>query len=106
MEALLEKRKAIKKGEKPINSDNTTNSKIMNSMIDNINKYSFGYVGTIIAIIYNSVTKRGIFGSIVELVKLLFFFVDKAQYYPKLFLNNIFGFVTKPLERITKKTSK
>ena len=105
MEALLEKRKAIKNGEKPVESK-STNNKTMNTVIDTINSYSFGYVGTIIAIIYNSILEHGIIGSIFQLFKSAFFFVDKSQYYPKIALNNIFGFVSEPLERVTKKTSK
>ena len=35
-----------------------------------------------------------------ELIKSAFFFVDESQKYPKKILNNIFGFVSQPLERI------
>lgn len=106
MEALLEKRKAINNGETPVKSTTTTKSDNLNKVIDTLNYYSFGYVGTIVAIIYNSILKHGIIGSIYQIIKSAFFFVDKTQYYPNIVLNNIFGFVSKPLERLTKNTSK
>ena len=105
MEALLKKRKAKNNDDKSEESA-STDSKIMNEMVDNLNYFSFGYIGTIVAFIYNSIMKHGIFGSIFQIFKSAFFFVDKTQYYPSMILNNIFGFVTKPLERVTKNTSK
>tara|TARA_E500000178_G_C16701055_1_gene608220 strand:- start:277 stop:618 length:342 start_codon:yes stop_codon:yes gene_type:complete len=108
MDALLEQRDAIKKGKKPIKLSSKSES--FNILIENLNKYSFGYIGTIAAIIYNSILEKGILGSVYELFKSSFFFVKKTQRYPNKLLHNIFSFVSEPLERIipnsTKNTSK
>ena len=104
MDSLLEKRNALKNGEKPV--DIGTKSATINKIIENLNYYSFGYIGTIVAIIYNSIIEKGVTGSIYDLVKSAFFFVDKTQKYPNKVLNNIFGFVSKPLERVMPKSTK
>ena len=104
MDTLLEKRNALKNGEKPVNT-NTKNT-IINKIIDNLNYFSFGYIGTIISIIYNSILEKGIMGSIYELIKYAFFFVDKTQKYPNKVLKHIFGFVSRPLERVIPKSTK
>ncbi len=104
MDALLKKRDAIKKGKKPVNID--TNSATINKIIENLNYFSFGYIGTIIAIIYNSILEKGVMGSIYQLFKSAFFFVDKTQKYPNKVLKYIFGFVSQPLERVMPKSTK
>ena len=108
MDSLLEERDALKNGKKPIKISSKSQS--VNMVIEKLNDFSFGYIGTIVAIIYNSILEKGFFGSIYEFIKASFFFVDDAQRYPNKVLHNVFGFVSVPLERIipnsTKNTSK
>ena len=104
MDALLEQRDAIKKGKKPIKLSSKSES--FNILIENLNKYSFGYIGTIAAIIYNSILEKGILGSLYELFKSSFFFVKQTQRYPNKLLDNIFSFVSEPLERIIPNSTK
>ncbi len=104
MDVLLEERDAFKKGKKPIKISSKSQS--LNMFIEKLNDFSFGYIGTIVAIIYNSILEKGFFGSIYDFIKASFFFVDDSQKYPKKVLNNIFGFVSKPLERIIPKSTK
>ncbi len=104
MDVLLQQRESIKKGKKPINI--SSNSKSLNMFIEKLNDFSFGYIGTIVAIIYNSILEKGFFGSMYDFIKTSFFFVDQTQKYPNKVLNNIFGFVSKPLERIIPKSTK
>ena len=104
MDALLEERDALKKGKKPIKI--SSKSKYLNMIIEKLNDFSFGYIGTIVAIIYNSILEKGFFGSMYDFIKSAFFFVNETQKYPNKVLNNIFGFVSKPLERIIPKSTK
>ncbi len=104
MDALLEERDALKKGKKPIKI--SSKSKYLNMIIEKLNDFSFGYIGTIVAIIYNSILEKGFFGSMYDFIKSAFFFVNETQKYPNKVLNNIFGFVSQPLERIIPKSTK
>tara|TARA_B100001059_G_C17839557_1_gene591099 strand:+ start:3395 stop:3739 length:345 start_codon:yes stop_codon:yes gene_type:complete len=109
MDYLLKKRSQDKNG--GIHKVNTTtNNEFINKIIKQANYYTFGYIGTLIAIVYNAVMTRGIVGSSYDLFTSSFFFVNKTKEYPNLLLNNIFGFVSKPVERVlhkpTKNTSK
>lgn len=109
MDYLLKKRSQDKNdGIHKVNT--TTNNEYVNKIIKQANYYTFGYLGTLIAIIYNAVMDRGILGSTYDLFTSSFFFVNKTKDYPNKVLNSIFGFVSKPVERVlqnpTKNTSK
>tara|TARA_B100001758_G_C18416996_1_gene621052 strand:+ start:7967 stop:8305 length:339 start_codon:yes stop_codon:yes gene_type:complete len=109
MDELLNKR-SNEKGV-PIKKTNTkTNNEVVNKIISNLNYYTFGYIGTLIAILYNTITERGVLGAIYDILKSSFFFIKKGQYYPNIILHKSFGFVSEPVERLfhssTKNTSK
>jgi hypothetical protein len=104
MDALLEERDALKNGKKPIKL--SSKSETLNMLIDKLNDFSFGFIGTILAIIYNSILEKGILGSGYDLIKGSLFFIANTQKYPNIMLHQIFSFVSEPLERIIPKSTK
>lgn len=106
MDYLLKKRSQEKNNGHMYNDNTTTNNEYVNKIIKQANYYTFGYIGTMIAIIYNAVVNRGILGSSYDLFTSSFFFVNSTKKYPNKLLNNIFGFVSKPVERVIQKPTK
>ena len=105
MDYLLNKRSQEKGG--GIKKTNTiTNNKYVNKLIEQTNYYTYGYIGTLIAIVYNAVVNRGIIGSSYDLFTSSFFFVKNTTYYPNIVLNYIFSFVSSPVDRLINKPTK
>ena len=110
MDYLLNKRSQEKSNNGIHKVNTTTNNEFVNKTIKQANYYTFGYIGTLIAIVYNAIVNRGLIGSAYDLFMSSFFFVDKTKKYPNKVLNSIFGFVSNPIDRVlqnpTKNTSK
>ena len=103
MDELLNKRNELKG--KPTNTITTKNSYV-NNMIKQLNFFSFGYIGTIVGVVYKTIMERGIVGATYDMIKSSFFFVNKTQHYPNIVLHHIFGFVSSPFERLFNNSTK
>tara|TARA_X000001036_G_scaffold433726_1_gene471856 strand:+ start:30 stop:368 length:339 start_codon:yes stop_codon:yes gene_type:complete len=103
MDELLSKRNELKGNPTKVQ---TTKSSYVNKMINQLNFFSFGYIGTIVGIIYNTIMERGIVGATYDIIKSSFFFVNKTQHYPNIVLNHIFGFVSSPFDRLFNNSTK
>jgi hypothetical protein len=106
MDYLLKKRSQKNNNDDNYKVNTTTNNEYVNKIIKQANYYTFGYLGTLIAIIYNAVMNRGIIGSIYDLFVSSFFFINSIKKYPNKVLNSIFGFVSNPIERVLKNPTK
>ncbi len=102
MEELLQKKykENGNSGMKPPKT--TTNNERVNKIIDQTNYFTFGYLGSMIGIVYNALLHRGILGTMYDLFVSSFFFMNSIKQYPNYVLHNIFGFVSKPVEQLVK----